>query len=88
MKKRKEPFQIKNIHYIYKLSLYIYQNLSQILKSKLTDKPFLNRRYCQTFNGEGKKYNFKQKIFIIWKYIYPYLFQILKIRLVDKSIFK
>ena len=47
MGKRKRPFQIEDID-------YIYPYLPQILKTRSGDKQFLNRRYCLTTNGEAE----------------------------------
>ena len=50
MGKRKRPFQISYMYiYIY---LPIFTPNSQ---NKIDDKPFSNRRYCQTTNGEAEK---------------------------------
>ena len=75
MGKRKRPFQIEDTD-------YIYPYLSQILKTRLGDKQFLNRRYCLTTNGGSGNDRFQIEDI---DYIYPYLPQILKTRSGDKQ---
>ena len=73
MGKRKRLFQIEDID-------CVYPYLPQILKTRLGDKQFLNRRYCLTPMGKRKRPFQIEDI----DYIYPYLLQILKTRLGDK----
>ena len=59
----------------------IYPYLLQILKTRLADKPFSNRRYCQTTNGEAEKTISNRRYSL-------YQPQIFRTRLCDKPFFK
>ena len=52
MGKRKRPFQIEDIHDIC-LHLHIFTH--NFRKHDGATKPFSNRRYCQTTDGEAEK---------------------------------
>ena len=80
MGKRKRPFQIEE----FIICTYIYPYLPQILKTRLADKTFSNRRYCQTTNGEAEK-TISNRRYSLYVHIFTHIYQILKTRLADKT---